>query len=94
MHNHPTKVKVLELQSTNVLICCAHTNEQTLISANDLVRRIDNGTYEVENFIEPPVQFDLFAQEQDCWLAEQLVLPELQDCKKPLRLYELEEMMA
>lgn len=94
MHSHPTKIKVLEVQSTNVLIRCLLTNQETFISANDLVRRVDNGTYELENFIEPPAQFDLFEEGQKHWLDEQLDLPDLRHFAKPVRLYELEEMMA
>lgn len=95
MLKHPTKVKVLEVLSTDVMIRCLHTNEVMNVSANDLVRRVDDGTYELENFMEPPVQYDFYEIDRSMtWPVEQLELPMLNRVRKPVELFELAEMMA
>jgi hypothetical protein len=94
MLKHPTKIKVVQVQSTNVVICSFFDNEKTILSANDFVRGVDDGTYEPVNFVEPPVQFDLYETELASWHVEELELPELTYKAEPIELFEMAELMA
>ncbi len=61
---------------------------------NDLVRRVDNGAYDLQNFIEHPDQFDLCENEQNCWREEELELKDFDNSPKAKRLFKPVEVMA